>query len=99
MKIINTTRMVLMTVLILGQSLTHAQTKSNQTTPPLSYGAAAEVGVSEERLARIDAMCLEAIADGDIPGVVALVARNGKIVYNKAFGPPTHPPTHPPTCP
>lgn len=86
MKIINTTRMVLMTVLILGQSLTHAQTKSNQTTPPLSYGAAAEVGVSEERLARIDAMCLEAIADGDIPGVVALVARNGKIVYNKAFG-------------
>jgi CubicO group peptidase (beta-lactamase class C family) len=31
-------------------------------------------------------MCLAAIEDGDIPGVVALVARNGKIVYHKAFG-------------
>ena len=35
-----------------------------------------------ERLARIDSMCQQAVAKGDIPGIVALVARNGKIVYD-----------------
>ena len=63
-----------------------AQTKSIQTSPMLTEGAASSVGMSEERLARIDAMCLEALEDSQIPGVVALVARNGKIVYYKAFG-------------
>ena len=42
--------------------------------------------MSSERLARIDQMCQKAIADNQIPGVVALVARRGKIVYYKAFG-------------
>ena len=37
-------------------------------------------------LDRIDNMCQEAIAASKIPGAVALVARNGKIVYWKAFG-------------
>ena len=31
-------------------------------------------------------MLMQAVSDGDIPGVVALVARNGRIVYHKAFG-------------
>jgi CubicO group peptidase (beta-lactamase class C family) len=31
-------------------------------------------------------MCLNAISKNDVPGIVALVARNGKIVYHKAFG-------------
>jgi len=42
--------------------------------------------MSSERLARIDTMLSEAVAEGDIPGAVALVARNGRIVYHKAFG-------------
>lgn len=42
--------------------------------------------MSPERLARIDRMAQEAIADGVVPGLVALVARDGKIVYFKAFG-------------
>ena len=44
------------------------------------------VGMSTQRLARIDSMCTSAIAGGEIPGAVALVARDGKIVYYKAFG-------------
>ncbi len=42
--------------------------------------------MSAERLARIDAMCQKAVDEGQVPGVVALVARNGVIVYHKAFG-------------
>ncbi len=63
-----------------------AQTKSMQYSPPLVEEPARAVGMSEERLARIDEMCKNAIKDGVVPGMVALVARRGKIVYYKAFG-------------
>ena len=43
-------------------------------------------GMSATRLGRIDAMLQQSVAAGDIPGVVALIARHGKIVYNKAYG-------------
>jgi CubicO group peptidase (beta-lactamase class C family) len=43
-------------------------------------------GLSSDRLERIDRMMEQAISDGEIPGGVALIARNGKIVYHKAFG-------------
>lgn len=49
-----------------------------------------QVGMSAERLARIDLMCEKAIADKEVPGMVALVARKGKIVYHKAFGTADH---------
>nr|WP_246164396.1 serine hydrolase [Xanthovirga aplysinae] len=42
--------------------------------------------MSDKRLARIDSMCIQTIQEGDLPGMVVLVARNGKIVYHKAFG-------------
>ncbi len=63
-----------------------AQTRSTIKSPLLSKDSPENVGMSTERLARIDAMCEEAVSSGDIPGVVALVARKGKIVYHKAFG-------------
>ena len=43
-------------------------------------------GMSSERIARIDTMLLQAVDNSSIPGVVALIARNGRIVYHKAFG-------------
>jgi CubicO group peptidase (beta-lactamase class C family) len=64
----------------------NAQTNSNKVSATITYGTATDVGMSDERLARIDSMCMSAIEEGDLPGIVALVARNGKIVYNKAFG-------------
>lgn len=63
-----------------------AQTKSVKQSPPLEEAAPSSAGVSADRLARIDAVCEDAVREGRIPGVVALVARNGKIVYYKAFG-------------
>lgn len=76
-----------LTILFLAIALAvSAQTKSVKKSPPLSEAAPETVGMSAERLARIDAMCKEAVADGDVPGVVALVARHGKIVFYKAYG-------------
>ena len=44
------------------------------------------VGISSERLKRLDKNFSEWLSDGRLNGAVALVARNGKIVYHKAFG-------------
>lgn len=63
-----------------------AQTSSIKKSPPLTEARPQSVGMSPERLARIDELCCKAVADGDVPGMVALVARRGKIVYYKAFG-------------
>lgn len=45
-----------------------------------------DVGFSETRLKNIDQLLEENVKSQTIPGAVALVVRNGKIVYFKAFG-------------
>ena len=68
----------------------NAQTASIQKSTPLAVTTPENVGMSSERLARIDAMCEKAIANKEVPGMVALVARKGKIVYHKSFGTANH---------
>lgn len=63
-----------------------AQTKSNQVSPPLAEASPESVGISAERLSRIDQMCMDAVSSGEVPGIVALVSRKGKIVHYKAYG-------------
>ncbi len=63
-----------------------AQTKSQQKSPLLSEASPESVGISPERLSRIDRMCEEEVANGNLPGIVSLLARNGKIVLWKAYG-------------
>lgn len=63
-----------------------AQTKSIKSSPLLSEASPQSVGMSDERLARIDEMLINSIENNQIPGAVALIARNGKIVYHKSFG-------------
>lgn len=41
---------------------------------------------SQERLVRIDAVISKHISAGHIPGATALIIKDGKVVYNKAFG-------------
>ncbi len=57
-----------------------------QSTKTLTPGKPEENGVSSERLTRIDQTMNEYVTKGYIPGAVALIVRNGKIVYEKSFG-------------
>src|SRR5690606_18434977 len=67
-------------------SMLAAQTPSIQKSAPLTEAAPASVGISPDRLKWIDEMLQQSVSDDQIPGAVALIARNGKIVYHKAFG-------------
>lgn len=58
---------------------------SAQSWKPAS-AAPESVGMSPERLSRIDEAVRESIARKETPGAVVLVARRGRIVYRKAFG-------------
>ena len=52
----------------------------------LQIATPASVGVSEERLKRIDALVQQYIDSGWINGATAIIARNGKIIYHKGLG-------------
>jgi CubicO group peptidase (beta-lactamase class C family) len=54
--------------------------------PVLKESAPESAGFSAERLARIDKAVNEAVDKGWMNGGVAMIVRNGKIVYYKAFG-------------
>jgi CubicO group peptidase (beta-lactamase class C family) len=68
------------TALVLIFSSSCAQTSELKEAAPVT------VKVSEERLIRIDKMIQQAIDSGWIAGAVGFIARDGKIVYDKAFG-------------
>ncbi len=80
-----TPRLLCFSLLIASVPL-FAQTPSAQRSAPLSKGSPRSVGISSDRLERIDRMAEQAIANDEIPGLVAIVARKGKIVYHKAYG-------------
>jgi len=52
----------------------------------LKEAAPETVNMSSDRLTRIDNMIQQSIDSGWIAGAVGFIARDGKIIYNKAFG-------------
>jgi CubicO group peptidase (beta-lactamase class C family) len=52
----------------------------------LKYTVPEDAGVNSENLTEIDKIASEAIANRATPGMVVLVAKDGKVIYNKAFG-------------
>ena len=64
--------------LFLGVGAT-AQTISSAGNNPVP-------GISKDRIAKIDAMLEAAMQDEQVPGLVAMVVKDGKIVYHTAKG-------------
>ena len=56
------------------------------TRGPLPETPPASLGFNPRKLNRIDSICKRAIALQAAPGCVVLVAKNGQVVYEKAFG-------------
>ena len=73
-------------VLYVNTFAVFGQTQSINSSPPLAEANPESAGMSSERLASIDAMAGKLVDEGNLPGMVALVAREGKIVYLKSFG-------------
>lgn len=71
--------------------LAQSTTKTNTTIhvdkhQPLQAGRPEDAGMSPERLARLDNYLQKIVDEGRMNGVVAMIVRDGKIVYEKAFG-------------
>lgn len=68
-----------------------------QTKPGLrlAYAQPEAVGLSTAELSRIDTLVAEAIAARAIPGAQVLVAKDGKVIYQKAYGYHTYDNTRP----
>ena len=63
-----------------------AQTKSLKNSPALSETTPENVGMSSERITRMDNIFQNSINNKEVPGIAAIVIRNGKIIYHKSFG-------------
>ena len=74
---------LLQTILIMFLAWSCTENKNNQELKP---GTPASVQVSAERLNRIDSMIIQSIENKWIAGAVGFIARDGKIIYNRAFG-------------
>lgn len=70
-------------ILLLLTETTLAQTRQAKT---LLIAAPESAGFSAERLKRIDTMLTGWVERGRTNGAVAMIVRDGKIVYHKAFG-------------
>jgi CubicO group peptidase (beta-lactamase class C family) len=66
--------------LILAASAAFAQ------AAPLPEASPEEVGMSTQRLGRLDAAMQKAVDSGELPGAVVFIARDGQLVYAKSFG-------------
>ena len=68
-----------------------------QTAAHLPAAQPEDVGLSSERLGRIDRVIGDLVARDDIPGAVVLIVRDGHVAYQKAYGyrnTATHAPLH-----
>jgi len=68
------------TLILIGQDQSGEMSAALQVQTPESQA------MSADRIQKIDAMLQVALKEGQVPGLVALIARNGKIVYHKAYG-------------
>ncbi len=56
----------------------------------LKYTVPEDAGLNSNNLKEIDAIAAEAISNKATPGLVVLVAKDGKVIFNKAYGTHTY---------
>lgn len=56
----------------------------------LGYGFPESVGLSSEKLAMVDQLVQNGLDSLMYPGAQVVIARKGKVIYNKGFGKPTY---------
>ncbi|MEY8847480.1 glycoside hydrolase family 3 N-terminal domain-containing protein [Psychroserpens sp. XS_ASV72] len=56
------------------------------TLNTLSYGLPERVGMSSELLKRVDSIAQYAVDEAMTPGIQLLIARKGKVIFNKNYG-------------
>ncbi|MET0571239.1 MAG: serine hydrolase [Pedobacter agri] len=66
-----------------GSGFTTAKTRLKYTVPE-------DAGVNSNSLKEIDAIAAETIREKAAPGLVVLVAKDGKVIFNKAYGTHTY---------
>lgn len=83
-----TISVICLTLLVPLSPFAQSSRPANQRQAPQRLAAATpeSVGMSSERLAKIDEAVLASIERKETPGAVVLVARKGRVVYRKAFG-------------
>ncbi|MCO4822934.1 MAG: serine hydrolase, partial [Flavobacteriaceae bacterium] len=74
----------------IGNSFNAGDGISFSTLSRLSYGLPERVGMSSKRLSKIDSVAQYAVDAQMTPGIQLLVARKGKVIYNKNFGKHTY---------
>ncbi len=62
----------------------------NNAIKRLGYTVPERVGMNSEKLSRIDSVAQHAVNGKMTPGIQLLVARKGKVIYNKNFGKHTY---------
>ncbi|WP_316828157.1 serine hydrolase domain-containing protein [Pedobacter miscanthi] len=60
------------------------------TATRLKYTVPEDAGLNSNNLKEIDAIAAEAISQKATPGLVVLVAKDGKVIFNKAYGKHTY---------
>jgi CubicO group peptidase (beta-lactamase class C family) len=58
----------------------------NRDVKRIAYGLPSQVGMSADTLAKIDEVMSEVVSSGAAPGVHVLVARHGRVVYDRWTG-------------
>jgi len=71
-------------LLLISQLL--ISTCSSQTTPILTCSTPENEGISSDSIIRVSTLMQKYVDDRKLPGMIAMVARHGRIVYNENFG-------------
>lgn len=85
MPVLNKPRCLVISLLLSAIGLAHAA-REMANTPPLPVKEPAQVNLLPERLAVADELVREFVEHKNIPGAVLLVARDGNVVFRKAYG-------------